>query len=117
MGFKGQNIVVLPKYNAVVTMTSILSPNGGLRDAKCLQILRYMMSEYILPALDHKPSTPTDAQKTRAPRRAPGSPRTARAFPASRSTRTTPTCRNKRRRAVPMLRRALIRYRGRRGRR
>jgi CubicO group peptidase (beta-lactamase class C family) len=63
MGFKGQNIVVLPKYNAVVTMTSILSPNGGLRDAQCLQILRYMMSEYILPALDHKASTPTGAQK------------------------------------------------------
>jgi CubicO group peptidase (beta-lactamase class C family) len=63
MGFKGQNIVVLPKYNAVVTMTSILSPDGGLRDAKCLQILRYMMSEYILPALDQKPSAPTDAQK------------------------------------------------------
>ncbi|MGA2795405.1 MAG: serine hydrolase, partial [Roseiarcus sp.] len=34
MGFKGQNIVVLPKYNAVVTMTSMLSPNGGLRDAQ-----------------------------------------------------------------------------------
>jgi CubicO group peptidase (beta-lactamase class C family) len=64
MGFKGQNIVVLPKYNAVVTMTSILSPNGGLRDAQCLQILRYMMSAYILPALDHKTSTATDAQKT-----------------------------------------------------
>jgi CubicO group peptidase (beta-lactamase class C family) len=63
MGFKGQNIVVLPKYNAVVTMTSILSPNGGLRDAQCLQVLRYMMSEYILPALDHKRSRPTDAQK------------------------------------------------------
>ena len=44
MGFKGQNIVVLPKYNAVVTMTSMLSPNGGLRDAACLQIMRYMMS-------------------------------------------------------------------------
>jgi CubicO group peptidase (beta-lactamase class C family) len=64
MGFKGQNIVVLPKYNAIVTMTSILSPDGGLRDAKCLQILRYMMSEYILPALDQKPSAPTEAQKT-----------------------------------------------------
>src|SRR5579883_225201 len=63
MGFKGQNIVVLPKYNAVVTMTSILSPNGGLRDAKCLQIMRYMMSEYIIPALDNKPSEPTEAQK------------------------------------------------------
>jgi len=63
MGFKGQNIVVLPKHNAVVTMTSILSPDGGLRDAKCLQILRYMMSEYILPALDQKPASPTEAQK------------------------------------------------------
>ena len=61
MGFKGQNIVVLPKYNAVVTMTSILSLNGGLRDAQCLQILRYMMSKYIVPALDRKPSTPTNA--------------------------------------------------------
>ena len=63
MGFKGQNIVVLPKYNAVVTMTSIMSPDGGLRDAKCLQMLRYMMSEFILPALDHKPTRPTDMQK------------------------------------------------------
>lgn len=63
MGFKGQNIVVLPKYNAVVTMTSILSPVGGLRDAQCLQTLRYMMSRYILPALDQKPSTPTETQK------------------------------------------------------
>jgi|SRR5579872_1586784 len=63
MGFKGQNIVVLPKYNAVVTMTSMLSPNGGLRDAQCLQLMRYMMSEYILPALDGKPSEPTEAQK------------------------------------------------------
>jgi CubicO group peptidase (beta-lactamase class C family) len=63
MGFKGQNIVVLPKYNAVVTMTSIMSPDGGLRDAKCLQMLRYMMSEFILPALGHKPTSPTDMQK------------------------------------------------------
>ncbi|HEY4923045.1 MAG TPA: serine hydrolase [Roseiarcus sp.] len=64
MGFKGQNIIVLPKYNAVVTMTSMLSPNGGLRDAACLQIMRYMMSQYILPALDKKPSVPTEAQKS-----------------------------------------------------
>ncbi len=63
MGFKGQNIVVLPKYNAVVTMTSIMSPDGGLRDARCLQMLRYMMSEFILPALDHKPTRPTSMQK------------------------------------------------------
>lgn len=64
MGFKGQNIVVLPKYNAVVTMTSILSPDGGLRDAQCLQVLRYMMTRYILPALDKKPTAATQAQKT-----------------------------------------------------
>jgi CubicO group peptidase (beta-lactamase class C family) len=63
MGFKGQNIVVLPKYNAVVTMTSMLSPNGGLRDAQCLQILRYMMNQYILPALDNRQSEPTEGQK------------------------------------------------------
>jgi CubicO group peptidase (beta-lactamase class C family) len=63
MGFKGQNIVVLPKHNAVVTMTSMLSPNGGLRDAQCLQIIRYMMSQYILPALDAKRSEPSEAQK------------------------------------------------------
>ena len=62
-GFKGQNIVVLPKYNAVVVMTSIMSPAGGLRDFQYLQNLRYMVNEYILPALDQKPSTPTDAQK------------------------------------------------------
>lgn len=37
--------------------------SGGLRDAKCLQKLRYMMSEFILPALDRKPARPTDAEK------------------------------------------------------
>jgi CubicO group peptidase (beta-lactamase class C family) len=63
-GFKGQNIVVLPKYHAVVTMTSIMSPAGGLRDAAHLQTLRYMMTEFILPALDHKASTPTEPQRT-----------------------------------------------------
>ena len=63
MGFKGQNIVVLPKYNAVVTMTSICRRTGGCATHNASRFLRYMMSEYILPALDHKPSTPTDAQK------------------------------------------------------
>ena len=95
-GFKGQNIVVLPKYNAVVTMTSIMSPAGGLRDAQHLQTLRYMMSEYILPALDRKPSSPTEAQK-KALSRNSSLRRTARAFPASRSIPTIRTCRNNRR--------------------
>ena len=96
MGFKGQNIVVLPKYNAVVTMTSIMSPDGGLRDAKCLQMLRYMMSEFILPALDHKRPRRRRRRKRRCSKSF-SSPRTARACPASLSTRTIPTSRNERR--------------------
>ena len=63
MGFKGQNIVVLPEHNAVVTMTSMLPVDGGLRDAKCLQILRYMMSTYILPALGKTASTADEASQ------------------------------------------------------
>ncbi|AWN38856.1 serine hydrolase [Methylobacterium radiodurans] len=63
MGFKGQNIVVLPEHNAVVTMTSMLPVDGGLRDAKCLQIMRYMMSAYLLPALGGRPSSPDEALK------------------------------------------------------
>ena len=69
MGFKGQNIVVLPKYNAVVTMTSICRRPEDCATRHCLQILRYMMSEYILPALDDKPSTPDRSAEERAPRR------------------------------------------------
>ena len=63
MGFKGQNIVVLPEHNAVVTMTSMLPVDGGLRDAKCLQILRYMMSAYILPSFGRTASAADEASK------------------------------------------------------
>ena len=54
MGFKGQFIAVLPQRNAVVVMTSMLPIEGGLRDAKNLQLFRYMMSDYILSALTNK---------------------------------------------------------------
>lgn len=63
MGFKGQNIIVLPEHDAVVTMTGMLPVDGGLRDAKCLQIMRYMMRAYILPAFGGAPSTPDEASK------------------------------------------------------
>jgi CubicO group peptidase (beta-lactamase class C family) len=52
MGFKGQFILVLPAHNAVVTMTSMLPIEGGLRDGTNLQLFRYMIVRYILPALE-----------------------------------------------------------------
>jgi CubicO group peptidase (beta-lactamase class C family) len=54
MGFKGQFIVVLPKRDAVVVMTSLLPIEGGLRDAKNVQIFRQIVNDYVLPALDGK---------------------------------------------------------------
>jgi CubicO group peptidase (beta-lactamase class C family) len=61
MGFKGQFITVLPKRNTVIVMTSVMSVDGGLRDAKNLQTFRRMVNDYVIPALDNadhaKPST------------------------------------------------------------
>ena len=54
MGFKGQFIVVLPKRDAVVVMTSMLPIEGGLRDAKNVQIFRQIVNDHVLPALDAK---------------------------------------------------------------
>jgi CubicO group peptidase (beta-lactamase class C family) len=54
MGFKGQFIVALPKRDAVVVMTSLLPIEGGLRDAKNVQIFRQIMNDYVVPALDAK---------------------------------------------------------------
>ena len=54
MGFKGQFIVALPKRDAVVVMTSQLPIEGGLREAKNVQIFRQIMNDYVLPALDAK---------------------------------------------------------------
>ena len=59
MGFKGQNIVVLPKYNAVVTMTSTTSPDRRTsRTAKCLRVAALHDDERInlYKAQDHKPA-------------------------------------------------------------
>ncbi len=51
MGYKGQFITVLPKQNAVIVMNSIMSTEGGLRDAKYLDLYRTMVNDYVLPAL------------------------------------------------------------------
>lgn len=53
MGFKGQFITVLPKRNTVIVMTSVMSVDGGLRDAKNLQTFRHMVNDYVIPALDN----------------------------------------------------------------
>ena len=51
MGIKGQFIIVLPKRNAVVVMTSILPTDGGLRTATYPNLHRRMVNDYILPAV------------------------------------------------------------------
>ena len=53
MGFKGQFITVLPRRNTVIVMTSVMSVDGGLRDAKNLQTFRQMVNDYVIPALDN----------------------------------------------------------------
>ncbi|MFD1561277.1 serine hydrolase domain-containing protein [Paraburkholderia silviterrae] len=64
MGFKGQFITVLPKRNTVIVMTSMLPIEGGLRDAKNVQMFRQMVSGYIVPALDNaQHAKPTDERR------------------------------------------------------
>ncbi|SAK69512.1 beta-lactamase [Caballeronia calidae] len=53
MGFKGQFITVLPERKTVIVMTSVMSVDGGLRDAKNLQTFRQMVNDYVIPALDN----------------------------------------------------------------
>ncbi|GAB3626969.1 6-aminohexanoate hydrolase [Pandoraea terrae] len=65
MGFKGQFIVVLPQRHTVVVMTSLMSVDGGLRDAANVQTFRKMVNDYILPALDNKRhAKPSAASRT-----------------------------------------------------
>ncbi|WP_179405481.1 serine hydrolase domain-containing protein [Burkholderia guangdongensis] len=64
MGFKGQFITVLPKRNAVIVMTSMLPIDGGLRDAKNVELFRQMVNGYIVPALDNaRDAKPTQASR------------------------------------------------------
>ncbi|MEM5383274.1 serine hydrolase [Paraburkholderia phymatum] len=64
MGFKGQFITVLPKRNTVIVMTSMLPVDGGLRDAKNVQMFRQMVNAHIVPALDNvKHAKPTDERR------------------------------------------------------
>jgi CubicO group peptidase (beta-lactamase class C family) len=69
MGFKGQFITVLPQRNTVIVMTSVMSVDGGLRDAKNLQQFRDMVNGYVIPALDNRrhaqPSRSARAQMRR----------------------------------------------------
>jgi CubicO group peptidase (beta-lactamase class C family) len=51
MGFKGQFIAVLPQRRTVVVMTSMLSIDGGLRDADNVKTFRSIVNDYVLPAI------------------------------------------------------------------
>lgn len=66
MGYKGQFITVLPKENAVIVMNSIMSTEGGLRDAKYLNLYRSMVNDYVLPALKAGNTVKPDAERKAA---------------------------------------------------
>ncbi|WP_349605252.1 serine hydrolase [Cupriavidus sp. DF5525] len=66
MGYKGQFITVLPQQNAVIVMNSIMSTQGGLRDAAYLDLYRRMVNEYVLPALQAGKSVRPDAARQAA---------------------------------------------------
>lgn len=66
MGYKGQFITMLPKQNAVIVMNSIMSTEGGLRDAKYLDLYRTMVNDYVLPALQAGDKVRPDAARQAA---------------------------------------------------
>ncbi|QYY31686.1 MULTISPECIES: serine hydrolase domain-containing protein [Cupriavidus] len=66
MGYKGQFITVLPRQNAVVVMNSIMSTQGGLRDAAYLDLYRRMVNDYLLPALQAGNTVHPDAARQAA---------------------------------------------------
>lgn len=66
MGFKGQFITVLPDRKTVVVMTSLMSTEGGLRDAKNLQLFRQMVNGYVIPALKNEHHAKPSAARTAA---------------------------------------------------
>lgn len=87
MGYKGQFITVLPKQNAVIVMNSIMSTQGGLRDAAYLDLYRRMVNQYVLPALQAGNTVRPDAARQAAlqkelalARASQGVPGTALAF-------------------------------------
>jgi CubicO group peptidase (beta-lactamase class C family) len=84
MGFKGQFITVLPQQNAIVVMNSILSTEGGLRDATYLNLYRRMVNDYVLPALQAGASVKPDAQRTAALRKELALARQAHGVPGTR---------------------------------
>jgi CubicO group peptidase (beta-lactamase class C family) len=87
MGYKGQFITVLPKQNAVVVINSIMSTQGGLRDAKYLELYRHMVNDLVLPALQAGATVAPSAERAAALRHelelaqhSKGVPGTAMAF-------------------------------------
>jgi CubicO group peptidase (beta-lactamase class C family) len=83
MGFKGQFITVLPQHNAVVVMNSIMSTEGGLRDAKYLELYRRMVNDYVLPALKPAPKVAPSSEREAALRRELGLARQSKGIPGT----------------------------------
>ncbi|URF07465.1 serine hydrolase domain-containing protein [Cupriavidus campinensis] len=83
MGYKGQFITVLPKQNAVIVMNSIMSTQGGLRDAKYLDLYRQMVNDYVLPALQAGNAVKPDAARQAALKRELELARTSHGVPGT----------------------------------
>lgn len=63
MGFKGQFVVALPMRNAVVVVTAMLPIDGGLRESRNVQVVRAMVNDHVLPALENRAgATPAPAR-------------------------------------------------------
>ncbi len=83
MGYKGQFITVLPAQNAVIVMNSIMSTEGGLRDAKYLDLYRRMVNDYVLPALQAGHTVKPDASRAAALRKELALARASRGVPGT----------------------------------
>ncbi len=83
MGYKGQFITVLPKQNAVIVMNSIMSTQGGLRDAAYLDLYRRMVNDYVLPALQGGNAVHPDAARQAALRKELELARTSQRVPGT----------------------------------
>ncbi|ODV41817.1 serine hydrolase [Cupriavidus sp. UYMMa02A] len=83
MGYKGQFITVLPKQNAVIVMNSIMSTQGGLRDAAYLDLYRRMVNDYVLPALQAGNAVHPDAARQAALRKELELARTSQRVPGT----------------------------------
>ncbi|MNV47918.1 hypothetical protein D3C71_1398010 [compost metagenome] len=74
---------MLPKQNAVIVMNSIMSTQGGLRDAKYLDLYRQMVNDYVLPALQAGNAVKPDAARQAALKRELELARTSHGVPGT----------------------------------